>query len=345
MGRVGVVEQTQLRDWRLSDLVEREIWPAQFRLEDLDDELIGSDTADELDGGAGADELSGGGGDDVLDGGSGDDVLDGGQGDDVLEGGRGADTFLLGSGNDVVLDFRPGVDRLQLNSDAPYTLQVDGDAVLILQGNSTYRIEGVSLKQVEAELPASSSGSGDDQDEEVAPELIEGIDQTTEADDDTINAGRGANEIDAGLGDDRVDAGAGDDLVDGGAGDDALDGGKGDDVLIGGFGDDTFKGGAGEDLFDLTQGNDVVTDFDPEEGDRIVLPDGQSFDLIERGDDLLIRMDDGSTRVLEGVSREEFDRYVDEALVSDDLIQPVETEISLTEGDDDFAPETRVMRP
>jgi Ca2+-binding RTX toxin-like protein len=242
LGRDGGVEQSQLGDWRLSDLVEREFWPAQFRLEDLDDELIGSDSADELDGGAGADELSG--------------------------------------------------------------------------------------------------GIGDDQDEEVAPVLIEGIDQTTEADDDTIDAGRGANEIDAGLGDDRVDAGAGDDLVDGGAGDDALDGGKGDDVLIGGFGDDTFKGGAGEDIFDLTQGNDVVTDFDPEEGDRIVLPDGQSFELIERGDDLLIRMDDGSTRVLEGISREEFDRYVDEALVSDDLIQPVETEISLTEGDDDFVPET-----
>jgi hypothetical protein len=236
LGRDANKEQLQLGDWHLSELVQPEAWPTQFRLEDLDDELIGSDSADvveagegdddvdggagddaldggsgddnldggagadeldggqgidALDGGAGADELSGGGGDDVLDGGSGDDVLDGGQGDDVLEGGRGADTFLLGSGNDVVLDFRPGVDRLQLNSDAPYTLQVDGDAVLILQGNSTYRIEGVSLKQVEAELPASSSGSGDDQDEEVAPELIEGIDQTTEADDETIDVGSG----------------------------------------------------------------------------------------------------------------------------------------------------------
>ena len=176
-------------------------------------------------------------------------------------------------------------------------------------------------------------------------EFIEALEQPTAEDDETIDAGRGADAIDAGLGDDVVDAGAGDDVVDGGKGDDALDGGKGDDVLIGGFGDDTFRGGAGEDLFDLTQGNDVVTDFDPEEGDRIVLPDGQSFDLIERGDDLLIRMDDGSTRLLEGVSREEFDRYVDEALVSDDLIQPVETEISLTDGDDAFAPEQETDAP
>jgi Ca2+-binding RTX toxin-like protein len=385
LGRDANKEQLQLGDWHLSELVQPEAWPTQFRLEDLDDELIGSDTADvveagegdddvdggagddaldggsgdddldggagaddldggkgidAIDGGAGADELSGGGGDDVLDGGSGDDVLDGGQGDDVLEGGRGADTFLLGPGDDVVLDFRPGVDRLQLNSDAPFRLKEDGNDVLILQGESTYRIESVSLQQVEAELPASSGNSGDEQDVEAASELIEGIDQTTAADDDTIDAGRGANDIDAGLGDDLVDAGAGDDLVDGGKGDDAIDGGRGDDILIGGFGDDTLEGGAGADLFDLTQGDDVVTDFNPKQGDRLVLPEGQSYELIENGDDLLIRLEDGSTRVLEGVSRDEFARYLDEALVSDDLIQPVETEISLTEGDDDFAPET-----
>ena len=181
--------------------------------------------------------------------------------------------------------------------------------------------------------------------EEFDDELIEGLDQLTAADDETIDAGRGADEIETGLGDDRVDAGTGDDVVDAGKGDDSLDGGKGDDVLIGGFGDDTFKGGAGEDLFDLTLGNDVVTDFDPAEGDRIVLPDGQSFDLVDRGDDLLIRLEDGSTRLLEGVSRDEFDRYVDEALVSDDLIQPVETEISLTDGDDAFVPEQETDAP
>jgi hypothetical protein len=84
-------EQLQLGEWKLSDLVKQEAWPAQFRLEDFDDELIGSVSNDQLDGGAGADELIGGGGDDVLDGGSGDDDLEGGKGSDELDGGKGTD--------------------------------------------------------------------------------------------------------------------------------------------------------------------------------------------------------------------------------------------------------------
>ncbi len=50
--------------------------------------------------------------------GAGDDVLIGGRGDDTLTGGPGADTFLwqLGdTGHDVVTDFTPGTDRLDLS--------------------------------------------------------------------------------------------------------------------------------------------------------------------------------------------------------------------------------------
>ena len=50
-------ELLQLGDWQLSDLVDPSAWPAQFRLEDFDDELTGSNKADDLDGGAGADDL------------------------------------------------------------------------------------------------------------------------------------------------------------------------------------------------------------------------------------------------------------------------------------------------
>ena len=54
----------------------------------------------------------------MLNGGGGDDVLIGGKGDDTLTGGPGADTFLwqLGdAGHDVVTDFTPGTDRLDLS--------------------------------------------------------------------------------------------------------------------------------------------------------------------------------------------------------------------------------------
>ena len=82
LGREADCEQLQLGEWQLSDLVDPSAWPAQFRLEDFDDELKGSNKADGLDGGKGIDAIDGGAGADVLDGGKGDDELNGGKGDD-----------------------------------------------------------------------------------------------------------------------------------------------------------------------------------------------------------------------------------------------------------------------
>lgn len=53
-------------------------------------------------------------------------------------------------------------------------------------------------------------------------------------------------------------------------GDDALIGSRHADTLIGGPGRDTLTGGAGADLFVL-EGVDRITDFEPDEGDLLVL--------------------------------------------------------------------------
>jgi Ca2+-binding RTX toxin-like protein len=81
-------------------------------------------------GGAGNDVLEGGNGQDTLNGGAGDDTITGNKGDDTLSGGGGADTFTfdifayyrsgggLGGytyedwGDDVITDFRVGIDHL-----------------------------------------------------------------------------------------------------------------------------------------------------------------------------------------------------------------------------------------
>ena len=82
-----------------------------------DDLVAGGDGDDTLLGDRGDDALDGGDGDDHLDGGRGDDTLDGGDGDDVLTGGRDDDLFVFdaGSGFDVITDFKPGDDLIQLN--------------------------------------------------------------------------------------------------------------------------------------------------------------------------------------------------------------------------------------
>lgn len=64
--------------------------------------------------------------------------------------------------------------------------------------------------------------------------------------------------------------GNGNDRLVGGVGDDILVGGRGNDVLAGGAGSDDLMGGHGADRFAVGQGKDIITDFNPAEGDRLV---------------------------------------------------------------------------
>ncbi len=85
--------------------------------EDGDDTLYGDDGWDVMYGGAGNDILRGGQRGDLMDGGSGDDTLHGESGWDTLSGGAGNDIFVFadGFGIDVITDFEPGRDRIDLS--------------------------------------------------------------------------------------------------------------------------------------------------------------------------------------------------------------------------------------
>ena len=82
------------------------------------DQLSGGKGADRLLGGAARDLLEGGEGPDLLKGHGGADLLSGGAGRDRLAGGAGADRFVFrpGDGRDRVLDWRDGVDKIDLRA-------------------------------------------------------------------------------------------------------------------------------------------------------------------------------------------------------------------------------------
>ena len=90
---------------------------------------------------------------------------------------------------------------------------------------------------------------------------------------DTLYGDGGDDTLYGGAGDDALYGGADDDTLYGGAGNDELYGDGGDDVLAGDSGADTLTGGAGADTFVFAAGDgaDTITDFTPEEGDRIDL--------------------------------------------------------------------------
>lgn len=118
------------------------------------DEMAGLEGNDRLYGHGGDDTLHGDEGDDTLLGGAGDDRLDGGSGDDTLFTGGGADTVVFRDGydHDVVMDFDPSDDRVDLASNgieswadvrARLSADDDGSAILRLDDGSTLRFDGV----------------------------------------------------------------------------------------------------------------------------------------------------------------------------------------------------------
>ena len=222
------------------------------------DVLAGDSRDNALVGGDGNDRLFGGpgGGDDYLLGEKGDDTLYGGIGDDILVGGPGADHLAGG----------PGIDT------ASYLFSSDGVTVRL---HSLQASGGDAEGDVWGDLVTVRYTKEGLVFEETVPDIINLVGS---GHNDVLAGDSRDNALVGGGGDDRLfgGPGGGDDYLSGEDGDDALYGGLGDDILIGGPGADRLVGGQGADGFwfepgDTEDFNDIIADFSPAQGDRIVL--------------------------------------------------------------------------
>ena len=232
-------------------------------LGDGNDSFWGSEGPDRVAGGPRNDVLMGNGGDDQLAGGAGDDTIDGHNGSDTLCGGDGNDRLHGLAGNDVLLA-GAGNDLLEGG---------DGQDQII-------------------------GGDGDD--------AMQG-----EGGDDTLIGGSGA---------DTLEGNAGRDLLIGGSGSDHLAGHDEDDTLVGGADAGTVRlvggrltdlipgdriyGDGGADLFIYRQGDgvDLLPDFKPSEGDRLVIHGYAAFTAVARiGATTVLYLDENAAIVLTDV--------------------------------------------
>jgi Ca2+-binding RTX toxin-like protein len=248
------------------------------------DTLFGGEGFDRIYGGIGDDELSGNGGTDFVYGGADNDTVAGGSGFDKLTGGDGADVFLIeaGSGRDVIRDFQPGVDRIDVTA---LGVQLSFEHVVIEQmGPHTWinfrGDEGLTLYNTDASTITASDFVGLSGTTTADLRLIDRGDDdalTGGGGDDYIRGGAGSDALSGGAGndivwadegdnsllggdgDDRLRAGAGNDTLDGGDGSDRLRAGDGDDSASGGAGDDLIFGGGGADTIDGGDGADILT--------------------------------------------------------------------------------------
>ena len=77
-------------------------------------------------------------------------------------------------------------------------------------------------------------------------------------------------------------------------GPDTLTGGKGDEILDGERGADILTGGPGADWFVISEGDDVITDFNPAEGDRLIFLNDPGISIVDSDSDTIISTKDGN---------------------------------------------------
>ena len=164
-------------------------------------------------------------------------------GNDTLKGGIGDDRLLGGEGNDIMAGGK-GNDAYFVDSIADKVSELAGQGHDIVNSSLTDYTLAANVENL----------------------LVNGLNGTGNALNNSIDANALAN---------KLSGAAGNDLIFGRDGNDTIDGGAGIDLLIGGAGDDRMTGGAGNDWYDAVD----------DAGDVIVELAGGGIDTVETNSD------------------------------------------------------------
>ena len=224
----------------------------------------------------------------------------GGTGHDTMSGGTGANVFVYnsGDGNDVITDFGSN-DTLKIASGTEVT-SASGSDFIFTVGKGKITLKDATNKKV-----IYIDKDGNVKTPDTPPVIIEGKtarlteyftdDSYTLPDSlDNINASVIKYDIEL-VGNKKVNS---------------LTGGISNDILSGGAGNDTLTGGQGADLFVYSAGNDVITDYSDDEGDRIQI-NGTVSKIAESGNDIVFTVGSKSKTITVKDALDKLITYVD----------------------------------
>ena len=105
---------------------------------------------------------------------------------------------------------------------------------------------------------------------------------------DVLRGAHGRDALIGGRGNDRLIGGKHNDILRGRHGNDRLRGGEGNDRLYGGPGRDILRGEQGADRFQLSTGKDLITDYNPTEGDKLIFAQDLKLSITQIDNDILL---------------------------------------------------------
>jgi Ca2+-binding RTX toxin-like protein len=254
-------------------------------------ELSGTASGETLTGYDFRDNIIGKAEDDTINAAGGDDTLDGGTGNDTLRGGTGNDTYIynLGDESDTIKEMS-GHDRIVfgggITAGSLVFSRSGRDAFITLPDGAVITIRDEVVSRIE--LLEFADGTILD------ASVFGNIDVTGTSGSDSYYGHDGADTLHGSSGSDVLSGGAGDDHIYGGSESDTLTGGAGNDTIFGGEGHDTF-------IYNYGDGSDTIID-ESGSNDKLVFGAGIAIDEVayERvGDDLLVRISDGSVITVE----------------------------------------------
>ena len=221
-------------------------------------QLAGLDGNDTLNGSSFADTLLGGNGNDSLSGWGGQDRLDGGGGNDTLDANQGVNTLVFGAApgaanSDLVLNFNPGFDHIQLDGNAMGAIGPSGtfstsDARFHAGAAAHDADDRVIYDSSTGNLYYDADGNAAGTAQLIA--TLQGAPALAASDISVINGSTGL----------VVNGTGGNDSLAGGPGNDTLNGFGGNDTLDGGAGADTMAGGDGDELYFVDNAADQVVE-------------------------------------------------------------------------------------